>query len=329
MSLLQVSGLTLRRGDGASRQTIVDDLSYALDAGESLAIVGESGSGKTQAALALLGLQAPTLRAQGSVRFDGVELIGATPRTLQSVRGARIGFVFQDPATSLNPYLRIGVQIAEVVEQHRGLAHAAALSEARRLLDAVRIADAARRSTLYPHELSGGMRQRVMIAIALAGQPRLLIADEPTTALDVTVQQQLVAVLRELRRDLGLALLLITHDLGLVDELCERTLVLYAGRTMEMAPTAQLLRAATHPYTQALLRARPRLDGDTRAPLFAIAGAPPRAGSWPAGCRFAARCAVATDLCMQVEPVLDGHDGIARRCHFGASEIAVSQALRP
>ncbi|MGH8443701.1 MAG: ABC transporter ATP-binding protein, partial [Solimonas sp.] len=252
MSLLQVDHLTVTRGHGPAKATIVDELSFSLEAGAALAIVGESGSGKTQAALALLGLQAPGLQAAGSASFDGVPLLGAQERELRRVRGAGIGFVFQDPATSLNPYLRVGLQIAEALEQHRGLARDAALREAQRLLQAVRIADASRRIGQYPHELSGGMRQRVMIAIALACRPRLLIADEPTTALDVTVQQDLIALLAELRREFSLALLLISHDLGVVAELCERTLVLYAGRTMEEGATASLLRAPTHPYTQAL-----------------------------------------------------------------------------
>jgi oligopeptide transport system ATP-binding protein len=329
VSLLQVDGLTVTRGGGVARATIVDDLSFRLEAGAALAIVGESGSGKTQAALALLGLQAPGLHASGSASFDGAPLLGTGERQLRRVRGAGIGFVFQDPATSLNPYLRVGLQIAEALEQHRGLARGAALKEAQRLLQAVRIADASRRIGQYPHELSGGMRQRVMIAIALACRPRLLIADEPTTALDVTVQQDLIALLAELRREFSLALLLISHDLGVVAELCERTLVLYAGRVMEEGATASLLHAPTHPYTRALLRARPRLDSDTRQPLAAIAGAPPRSGAWPKGCRFAPRCMAAVALCAEREPALEAFDDGLRRCHKPRMEIDVSPGASP
>ncbi|MFT4047618.1 MAG: ABC transporter ATP-binding protein [Solimonas sp.] len=318
MNLLEVRDLGVTIGAGAARRAIVEGLSFALAAGGSLAIVGESGSGKTQAALALLGLQGPGLRTQGSARFGGIELIGAPPPVLRRVRGARIGFVFQDPATSLNPYLTVGRQIAEAIELHRGAARAAAFAEARRLLDAVRIADAARRLRQYPHELSGGMRQRVMIAIALACRPQLLIADEPTTALDVTVQQQLIALLGELRREFALALLLITHDLGVVAELCERTLVLYAGRVMETGATARLLAQPAHPYTRALLRARPRLDGDTGAPLYAIPGLPPRAGQPGAGCVFAPRCADVQEVCATTRPVLQGSGREWCACHLQA-----------
>jgi len=317
MSLLMVQGLNISlRGARGERRVIVGDLSFSLDAGGSLAIVGESGSGKTLAALSLLGLQASTLDVQGSACLAGQELIGASADVLRRMRGAQVGFVFQDPATSLNPYLTVGVQIAEAIALHRGLTRQAALAEAQRLLDAVRIADAAQRLTQYPHEMSGGMRQRVMIAIALACRPKLLIADEPTTALDVTVQQQLISLLAELRRELGLALLLITHDLGVVAELCERTLVLYAGRVMESGATARLLAAPTHPYTQALLRARPQLDGDTRAPLHAIPGSPPRGGAARAGCVFAPRCAYAAELCAQHKPALHGQGDEMRACHL-------------
>ncbi len=321
MSLLEVEALSVFAADRRGELAIVDRLSLTLDAGASLAIVGESGSGKTQAALALLGLQAPGLRVAGSARFDGVELIGAREAQLNRVRGARVGFVFQDPGSSLNPYLPIGRQIAEVLEVHRGASHAAAIGEARRLLDRVRIADAARRLGQYPYELSGGMRQRVMIAIALAAGPQLLIADEPTTALDVTVQQQLVELLRELRRELSLALLLITHDLGLVAELCARTLILYAGRVMEQGASAALLEAPTHPYTQALLRARPRMDADPATPLFAIRGALTAADRRAAACRFAARCDWATAVCRESEPPLQRDADAARRCHRRAGEI--------
>ena len=320
MSLLEVDGLTLTLAAREPR-VIVDALRFSLDAGETLAIVGESGSGKTQAALALLGLQAPAMRVSGSVRFDGHELLGAGREKLDAIRGARIGFVFQDPLVALNPYLRIGTQIAETIEVHHGATREAARAEALRLLDAVQIAEAPRRLRQYPHELSGGMRQRVMLAVALACRPSLLIADEPTTALDVTIQQELIALLGSLRRDLGLALLLITHDLGLVSELCANTLVLYAGQTMEVGPTAALLHGATQPYTRALLRARPTLDLDATQPLAAIPGAPPSRATKLKGCAFAERCPLVLPICHEQPPPLEGHDMIARHCHRGVAEV--------
>lgn len=321
MSLLDVQELTVR-APGSGDAPIVDALSFTIERGSSLAIVGESGSGKTQAVLALLSLQNPELRVSGSAMFDATELIGARNAQLRSIRGARIGMVFQDPGLSLNPYLSVGVQIGEALEVHRGLARADALREAQRLLDAVRVADSARRVQQYPHELSGGMRQRVMLAAALACRPELLIADEPTTALDVTVQQQLILLLQELRRDFALTLLLITHDLGLVGELCEHSLVLYAGRVMEQGRSDALLKAPTHPYTQALLRARPRLDTDPGVPLQAIAGNLSRAAIRVDGCPFAPRCTVAVAVCTQARPAAERSATGLRYCHRPALEIA-------
>ncbi|HUR40719.1 MAG TPA: ABC transporter ATP-binding protein [Verrucomicrobiae bacterium] len=239
----------------------VDALSFNLDAGAALAIVGASGSGKSQTALALLGLSGRRARTTGSVRFEGAELVGATPAQLAAVRGARIGMVFQDSLASLNPHLTLGRQVGEVLEQHRGLARTAALREALRLLQAVQIADAARRLFQYPHEISGGMRQRVAIAMALAASPKLLIADEPTSALDMTVQAQVLELLAQLRRELGLALLLITHDFGVVEALCERVLVLQRGQGVETGPTEHVLARPQHEYTRGLLSARPVLHG--------------------------------------------------------------------
>ena len=250
--LLEVHDLRIAYGD----VTVVDGVSLDLAAGEALAIVGESGSGKSQTALALLGLLEPRARVTGSVRFDGAELLGASAAQLNAVRGARIGMVFQDSMTSLNPHLKVGTQITEVLQQHRGLARAAALAEARRLLDAVQIADAPQRLFQYPHECSGGMRQRIAIAMALACRPQLLIADEPTTALDVTVQAQVLHLLAQLRRELQLALLLITHDFGVVEALCERVLVMQQGQVAEQGATAAVLARPGHAYTRALLGAR-------------------------------------------------------------------------
>jgi oligopeptide/dipeptide ABC transporter ATP-binding protein len=319
VSLLRVDALSVHAADVAL--PIVDALSFSIERSGSLAIVGESGSGKSQAVLSLLGLQGEGLCVAGSACFDGQQLIGAREAQLNALRGARIGFVFQDPALSLNPYLPIGVQIAESLEVHRGRTRAEALLEARRLLDVVRLADAARRLRQYPHELSGGMRQRVMIAVALACRPELLIADEPTTALDATVQQQIIMLLRELQREYGLALLLISHDLGLVGELCEQMLVLYAGRLMEAGRSADLLRAPRHPYTRALLRARPRLDSDPRDRLYAIPGVLDRARLRVDACRFAARCAHALPACGAAEPALRIEASVALRCHLDTGPI--------
>jgi oligopeptide transport system ATP-binding protein len=256
MSLLSIRDLVVDYG--ATRA--VDGVSFELEPGATLGIAGESGSGKSQTALAILGLQRGA-RVGGSIVFDGSELAGATDDQLNRVRGARIGMVFQDPMTSLNPYRTIGAQLAEVLQVHRGATRSEALASATRMLDAVRIAEAPRRLGQYPHQLSGGLRQRVMIAGALLCRPRLLIADEPTTALDMTVQAQLIDLLAELQRDLGMALLLISHDFGVLAELCARLLVFHRGRIVEAGATTALLARPEHPYTQGLLQARAALDG--------------------------------------------------------------------
>ncbi|MCC5795123.1 MAG: ABC transporter ATP-binding protein [Chromatiales bacterium] len=263
--LLEVSDLHVRFTTPAGPVQAVAGLSFSLSASETLAIVGESGSGKTQAALALLGLLADNGRASGSARLEGEELIGQPARVLNRVRGARIGMVFQDPMTSLNPFLTIGDQMGQVLARHRPMARAAARAECCRLLDAVGISAAARRLTQYPHELSGGMRQRVMIAAALLCRPALLIADEPTTALDVTVQAQILALLGELRREFATAVLLITHDLGIVAGTCERMLVMQRGALVEQGTVDQVYAEPAHPYTRRLLAAAPRLDAPRSA----------------------------------------------------------------
>jgi peptide/nickel transport system ATP-binding protein len=224
------------------------------------------------------------------VRLGGQEILGAPPALLERVRGGRVAMIFQDPASSLNPVHRIGRQITEALALHRGISGAAARAEARRLLDQVGIPDAARRIDAYPHELSGGQNQRVMIAIALAGRPELLVADEPTTALDVTIQAQILELLGQLRREYGMALVLISHDLGVVAETCERVCVMYAGRIVEEAPTARLFAAPAHPYTRGLLGALPPIDGPRRR-LAAIPGGVPEPWAMPPGCAFAPRCA--------------------------------------
>lgn len=248
--------------------TVVDDVGFALAHGESLGIVGESGSGKSQTALAILGLSAAGARIDGSIRFEGQEWLGMPEVQRNRLRGAAVAAVFQNPVQSLNPHLRIGAQMAEGLRVHRDLSRAAARSECLRWLDAVRVADPVNRLSQYPHELSGGMCQRICIAMALSCEPRLLIADEPTTALDVSTQAQLLDLLRALKSELRLALLLISHDLGVVAELCERTLVMRRGVGVELGATAQVLGQPQHPYTVTLVASRNALQAiETRAPV--------------------------------------------------------------
>ncbi|MBW6399500.1 ABC transporter ATP-binding protein [Roseomonas sp. HJA6] len=264
--------------------------------GGAVGMVGESGCGKSVTWLAALGLLPGRARVTGGVHLAGTDILGAPPATLDRVRGGRIAMIFQDPASSLNPVHRLGAQVAEAVRLHRGVTGATARAEARRLFDQVGIPDAARRLDAYPHELSGGQNQRVMIAMALAGQPELLVADEPTTALDVTIQAQILDLLNRLRRETGMALVLISHDLGVVSETCEEVAVMYAGRIVERASAAALFARPTHPYTQGLLAALPPLDGPKQR-LAAIPGSVPDPRLMPAGCAFAPRCAHRTAAC--------------------------------
>jgi peptide/nickel transport system ATP-binding protein len=279
------------------------DLSVAK--GEAVGLVGESGCGKSVTWLAALGLLPAKARITGSVMLDGQELIGAPAPVLERVRGGRIAMIFQDPSSSLNPVHRIGKQIMEALGLHRGMTGSNARAEAKRLLDLVGIPDAARRLDAYPHELSGGQNQRVMIAIALAGQPELLVADEPTTALDVTIQAQILELLQSIRRQMGMALVLISHDLGVIAEACERVAVMYAGRIVEEAPVAQLFDAAAHPYTQGLIGALPPMDGPRRR-LAAIPGGVPEPWAMPPGCGFAPRCQFRSAPCDAAIPGLMG-----------------------
>jgi peptide/nickel transport system ATP-binding protein len=269
--------------------------------GEAVGLVGESGCGKSVTWLAALGLLPVKARITGSATLDGQEMLGAAPAVLDRVRGGRIAMIFQDPASSLNPVIRIGRQVEEALRLHRGLQGAAARAEARRLFDQVGIPDAARRLDAWPHELSGGQNQRVMIAMALAGRPELLVADEPTTALDVTIQAQILELLQELRRDTGMALVLISHDLGVVAETCDRVCVMYAGRIVEQGAVASLFARPTHPYTRGLLGALPPLEGPRRR-LSAIPGGVPEPWAMPRGCAFAPRCAERLPTCEAAIP---------------------------
>ncbi len=302
--LLSVKNLRVRQRAAQGEAVTVDDLSFDLAAGEALGLVGESGSGKSQAALALMGLTGASARVEGRMHFDGDDLLTMPGAQRRRLRGSRMAMVFQDPMASLNPYLRIGVQLAEVLEVHRGATRAAAWMEAARALDAVRIAAPRERLSQYPHELSGGMRQRVMIAMAIIAGPALLIADEPTTALDPSVQLQILMLLDDLRREGRMALLLITHDLGVVAGFCERVLVMVAGSGVECGPTARLLSRPRHPYTAALLQARPGRGTAPGQPLQALAGQAPDPREYLQGCRFAARCAHAQPDCLDRPPPL-------------------------
>jgi oligopeptide/dipeptide ABC transporter ATP-binding protein len=302
--LLVVEDLRVRF-TGPPAVDAVRGIDYTIGAGESFGIVGESGSGKSASALALLGLlPSHSATVTGSARLEGLDLVAASDRELRSVRGARVGVVFQDPLSSLNPVLTVGRQITEMVELHTGLRRGAARRRAIELLELVGIAAADRRVDDYPHQFSGGMRQRAMIAMALSCEPALVIADEPTTALDVTVQAQIVELLRDLRTRTGMSILLISHDLGVIAGLAERVAVMYAGRIVETGPVQRLLKAPRHPYTVGLLRSMPRLDRPRSAPLNPIEGSPPDLSAIPAGCPFEPRCAWAIPTCRTVDPPL-------------------------
>jgi oligopeptide/dipeptide ABC transporter ATP-binding protein len=306
MALLEVEDLAVRFRMLRGEVHAVNGVSLSIDAGGTVALVGESGSGKSVTAMAILGLLGRNADVtRGRVSFDGREVLAGSERELRRVRGNSIGMIFQDPMTCLNPVMSIGAQVGEVLEAHTGLRGAAAGRRAVELLDEVGIPDAARRAGQYPHQFSGGMRQRAMIAIAIACTPRLLIADEPTTALDVTVQAQILDLLRRLVADHRMALLLITHDLGVVADMCARTNVMYAGRIVESAPTGQLFRQPSHPYTVALLRSIPQLDGDRKSRLESIEGQPPVLRAEPVGCTFASRCPRALDRCWAETPPLE------------------------
>ena len=317
--ILKVRGLRMGfvSGHATTRRTLVavDGVDFALRAGETLVLLGESGCGKSATALSLLRLLPAAGRILGGqVEFEGRELLALPETEMRAVRGGGMAMIFQEPATSLNPVLTVGRQIGEVLERHLGLSGAAARQRACELLAAVGIADAQRRLGEFPFQLSGGMKQRVMIAVALAGNPRLLIADEPTTALDVTIQAQIMELLDRLRRETGTAIVLITHDLGVVAESCDRVVVMYAGTKVEEATTAELFARPAHPYTRGLLAAMPRLDtplSEPRGRLPEIPGMVPSLRDAARGCRFAPRCAQAIERCHGEVPPLAALDAAA------------------
>ncbi|MFA5058232.1 MAG: ABC transporter ATP-binding protein [Opitutaceae bacterium] len=300
----------------------VDGVSFALQKGETLGIVGESGSGKSVTCYSIMGLvpQPPGRIESGTAMFDGTELLRCPPRTARAIRGKRMAMIFQDPMTSLNPYLRVSEQLIEPLLIHEKISRAAALRRGLEMLEAVGINDAAKRIHHYPHEFSGGMRQRVMIAMALITRPELLIADEPTTALDVTVQAQILELIRRLQREFGMAVIFITHDLGVISGLCDRVLVMYAGRVVESAGVRPLFYQPRHPYTRALQRSIPSLQ-PKGAELFTIPGLPPDLSRLPAGCAFAPRCELATASCQARDPALlelaPGHASACLRVQAG------------
>jgi oligopeptide/dipeptide ABC transporter ATP-binding protein len=301
----------------------VDEVSLAINARETLGIVGESGSGKSTLALTILRVLPPAARIVGGrMLFEGEDLVQKTDAEMRDIRGKRIAMILQDPMASLNPLFTIGNQIAEPIRVHEGASRASAWERARALLKSVRISSPETRVKQYPHEMSGGMRQRIVGAIGMSCEPRLLIADEPTTSLDLTIQAQYLNLLRELQREHGLALIFITHNLGIVAKMCDQLAVMYAGRLVESGPVSRIFNAPAHPYTKALLNSIPRMSGwDQR--LTAIAGQPPDLSALPRGCAFAARCPQAFDRCLvEAPPIFTPSAGQTARCWLAQANIA-------
>jgi peptide/nickel transport system ATP-binding protein len=316
VTLLEIKNLKMDFGKNAEAVRAIDDVSFSIGSGETVCLVGESGCGKTVTALSI-GRLVPTPPANyvgGEIRLDGRDVLNLSRRELCDIRGGVVSYVFQEPGASLNPVFRIGNQIKESLKLHRPAK--ATNEEVIRLLKLVGIPAPESRIRNYPFELSGGMQQRVMIAMALASEPKLLVADEPTTALDVTIQAQILDLSGDLKRRLGMAILLITHNLGIVGDMADRVAVMYAGQIVEMAPAGELLRRPLHPYTRALMNSVPKLRGGAER-LSAIAGSVPRLGNFPPGCRFAPRCPIAKPECSQKIPdLLEVEPGRFVRCPF-------------
>jgi oligopeptide/dipeptide ABC transporter ATP-binding protein len=324
VAFVEVDNLSVEFPLGAGVAVVLRDVSFAIERRQFVGLAGESGSGKSLTALAILGLvPAPGRIAGGRVLLDGRDLVAASPEELREVRGGRIGMVFQEPMTALNPVFDVGFQIAEAVRAHRRVGRRDAAREAARLLDLVAMPRARERMRDYPYQLSGGQRQRVMIAMALAAQPELLLADEPTTALDVTIQAQILELLDRLRRELGLAVLLISHDLGVLAETCERLLVMYAGRIVEEGAVEDVFRQAAHPYTRGLLASLPVIGRPVqRGHLAAIPGQVPEAGGLPGGCAFHPRCPEVMEICRRREPEMFAAGPLRARCYLhGGAEL--------
>ncbi len=330
--LLDVRDLRVEFATRHGTVTALDGVSLRLEPGETLGVVGESGCGKSITALAIMGLipMPPGRIAGGSIRLDGEELIGAPERRLRQLRGRDIGMIFQEPMTSLNPVFRVGDQIAEAILLHQDVSRDEARRRALDLLRTVGVPDPGQRIDAYPHELSGGLRQRVMIAIAISCQPRLLIADEPTTALDVTVQAQIFDLIRDIQDRLGVAVILITHDMGAIAEMADRVAVMYAGRVVEEGPADAILDSPAHPYTRGLIGCIPAIDPalaalDRLPPLAEIPGVVPPLHLLGQGCAFADRCIEAVDICRKVAPPLTGR-GHAVACHLHAAAAASEES---
>ena len=317
MALLTIENLKTHfpTPDGLVRA--VDGVSLAIEPGSAVGIVGESGSGKTVLNLSVMGLvpSPPAIIEASAVRFEDDDLRAASPERLRQIRGNRMAMIFQDPMTSLNPFLTIGDQLSEPLLVHKGASKTAARARVVQLLGEVGIPEPERALDVYPHHFSGGMRQRAMIAMALSCEPTLLIADEPTTALDVTIQAQILELMQRIRREHGTAIIFITHDLGVAAGFCEEIFVMYAGKIVEHAPTGMLFQSPAHPYTRALLESVPRLDVDTKDSLTFIEGAPPDLTRLPPGCSFAPRCGFIVDRCRSERPPLEQHaNGRSKAC---------------
>jgi len=320
--LLDVKNLNVHFQTPEGELQAVRDVSFSLHPGETLGVVGESGSGKSQTMLAMMGLLANNARAEGQVLFRGDNILNVPAAQLNRVRGQKLAMIFQDPMTSLNPFLTVERQMTEVLQTHQNASRGQARAAAVKMLENLRIADPRRCLQSYPHQFSGGMRQRIMIAMALLSQPDVLIADEPTTALDVTVQAQIVALLRQLQRDHGTSIIMVTHDLGLVAGLSDQVMVMYGGRVMEHGQADDIFYNSRHPYTRALLESVPRLE-HADDELVAIPGMPPSLRNMPAGCPFAPRCAQADTACQRPAPLqqLPGHDtGHLCACHHAGAK---------
>ncbi|AWK81445.1 TPA: ABC transporter ATP-binding protein [Photobacterium damselae] len=321
MSLLDVKDLRVEFTTQDGIVTAVNDLNFSLNQGETLGIVGESGSGKSQTVFAIMGLLAKNGKISGRAEFEGRNILNLPERELNKIRAEQIAMIFQDPMTSLNPYMKVSDQLMEVLMLHKGMSKQQAFEESVRMLDAVKIPEARNRITMYPHEFSGGMRQRVMIAMALLCRPKLLIADEPTTALDVTVQAQIMELLNDLKQDFNTSIIMITHDLGVVAGSCDKVLVMYAGRTMEYGKINEIFYQPGHPYTEGLLKAIPRLDTEGEM-LPTIPGNPPNLLNLPVGCPYQERCHRVSARCHQEAPILTPFaDGRLRAC-FAEMEVA-------